>query len=229
VISTGNLKLDVPAPPVDVPTLHRFNALIGLRNVIAAASTHPGEETVIVSAHGRLRRKTPNLLTVIAPRHPDRGLAIAEEAKAAGFAVGLRSRGDLPKRDVDIYIADTLGELGLIYRIAPIVFMGGSLASHGGQNPIEPIRLGAAVVHGPCVWNFAEIYARLDEAKGAVQINDEKSLVARLQDWLAEPEARAAAGKIAAETVEELGGALDRTLAALDPYFMQLRLEQRAS
>ena len=73
----------------------------------------------------------------------------------------------LPKPDIDIYIADTLGELGLIYRLAPIVFMGGSLASHGGQNPIEAIRLGAAVVHGPHVWNFAEIYATLDAAHGA--------------------------------------------------------------
>jgi 3-deoxy-D-manno-octulosonic-acid transferase len=229
VTSTGNLKLDVPAPPVDRPTLHRFNALIGLRAVVAAASTHPGEETAIVAAHRRLRGKYPTLLTVIAPRHPGRGPSIAEIASVAGLSVGLRSRGDLPKRDIDIYIADTLGELGLVYRIAPIVFMGGSLAAHGGQNPIEPIRLGAAVLHGPDVWNFAELYATLDEAHGAELVADEEALIARLGAWLADPEARTAVANAGAQTVDRLSGALERTLAALDPYLMQLRLEQRAS
>ncbi len=229
ISSTGNLKLDVPPPPVDRPTLHRFNALIGLRDVIAAASTHQGEEAMMIAAHRQLRAKNQNLLTVIAPRHPGRGQSIAEIATAAGLSVGLRSRGDLPKRDIEIYIADTLGELGLVYSAAPIVFMGGSLVSHGGQNPIEAVRLGAAVLHGPHVWNFAEIYATLDEAQGAEKVADEAALIARLGDWLANPKARTASANAAAQTVEKLGGALERTLAALDPYLMQLRLEQRAS
>jgi 3-deoxy-D-manno-octulosonic-acid transferase len=229
VSSTGNLKLDTPAPPADTATLHRFNALIGLRAVVAAASTHPGEETAIIAAHQRLKAKVPNLLTVIAPRHPERGESIAEIAKAAGLAVGMRSRGELPKRDVELYIADSLGELGLIYRIAPIVFMGGSLASHGGQNPIEPIRLGAAVVHGPHIWNFAEIYGKLDEAHGAELITDEEALTSKLGAWLDDQAARTAVAQAGAKTVEQLGGALERTLAAIDPYLMQLRLEQRTS
>lgn len=229
VSSTGNLKLDVPAPPVDRPTLHRFHALIGLRAVVAAASTHPGEEAAIIGAHRRLRAKYPTLLTVIAPRHPGRGPSIAEIASVAGLSVGLRSRGDLPKRDIDIYVADTLGELGLVYSIAPIVFMGGSLAPHGGQNPIEPIRLGAAVLHGPHVWNFAELYGTLDEARGAELVADEEALIARLSAWLGDPEARGTVAKAGAQTVERLSGALERTFAALDPYLMQLRLEQRAS
>jgi 3-deoxy-D-manno-octulosonic-acid transferase len=131
--------------------------------------------------------------------------------------------------DIDIYIADTLGELGLIYRIAPIVFMGGSLASHGGQNPIEAIRLGAAVLHGPHVWNFAEIYATLDEAHGAERVTDEESLTTRLGEWLANPAARKTSADAGAATVAKLGGALDHTMAALHPYLMQLRLEQRVS
>lgn len=229
VSSTGNLKLDVPAPPVDRPTLHRFNALIGLRTVVAAASTHPGEENSIIAAHRRLRAKYPTLLTVIAPRHPGRGPGIAEIASVAGLSVALRSRGDLPKRDVDIYIADTLGELGLVYRIAPIVFMGGSLNAHGGQNPIEPIRLGAAVLHGPDIWNFAELYGALDEAHGAELVADEEALITRLGAWLADPETRGTIAKAGAQAVDKLSGALERTLAALDPYLMQLRLEQRAS
>ncbi len=143
--------------------------------------------------------------------------------------MALRSRRAQPMPDIGVYVADTLGELGLIYRIAPIVFMGGSLASHGGQNPIEAIRLGAAVLHGPHVWNFAEIYATLDAAHGAKLVGDEAALTAHLGEWLANAAARKAAADVASDAVGRLGGALKRTLAALDPYLMQLRLEQRAS
>ncbi len=229
VSATGNLKLDVPAPPADAAALQRLKALIGRRPVIAAASTHMGEEADIIAAHRRLRAKTPSLLTIIAPRHPARGPSIAEIAKIAGLPAALRSERKQPTPDIDIYIADTLGELGLIYRLSPIVFMGGSLASHGGQNPIEAIRLGAAVLHGPHVWNFAEIYATLDETQGARLVTDEESLTAQLTDWLGKPAARQAVADAAAKTVEKLTGALDHTMAALHPYLMQLRLEQRAS
>ena len=228
VISTGNLKLDVPAPPVDEAVLKRVGEIVGDRPVVAAASTHPGEEEAIIAAHQRLRGKFPNLLTVIAPRHPSRGESIAAIGKAAGLAVAQRSRRAQPMPDIGVYVADTLGELGLIYRLAPIVFMGGSLASHGGQNPIEAIRLGAAIVHGPHVWNFAEIYAALDQSHGAEAVTDEATLSGRMSEWLANTAARQAAAAAAAATVEQLGGAFKRTLAALEPYLMQLRLEQRA-
>ena len=229
VSSTGNLKLDVPPPPVDDAVLRKLKSVIGSRPVIAAASTHAGEEITVIAAHRRLRAKVPSLLTVIAPRHPARGESIGDIAKVAGLSVGLRSRGEWPNKDIGIYIADTLGELGLIYRVAPIVFMGGSLARHGGQNPIEAIRLDAAVVHGPHVWNFAEIYATLDQADGARLVSDEETLLAALGDWLGNPAARKAVAEAAGKSVRQLGGALERTLAALDPYFMQFHLEQRAS
>jgi 3-deoxy-D-manno-octulosonic-acid transferase len=169
------------------------------------------------------------LLTVIAPRHPSRGESIAEIATTAGLATALRSRRAQPMPDIGVYIADTLGELGLVYRLAPIVFMGGSLVTHGGQNPIEPIRLGAAVLHGPHVWNFAELYSALDAACGADSVADEEALVVRLGEWLASPAARQGIADAGLKTVEGLGGALKRTLAALDPYLMQLRLEPRES
>jgi 3-deoxy-D-manno-octulosonic-acid transferase len=229
ITSIGNLKLDVPPPPVDRAILRDLKSAIGVRLVIAAASTHAGEETAVIGAHKRLRTKHSSLLTVIAPRHPERGRAVADMAKAAGLSVAQRSRGELPKSDVDIFVADTLGELGLVYRLAPIVFMGGSLASHGGQNPIEPIRLGAAVVHGPHVWNFAEIYDALDAARGAQAIADEETLTTCLSAWLTDPTSRTAVADAAMTTVRTLSGALERTLTALEPYLMQLRLEQQAS
>jgi 3-deoxy-D-manno-octulosonic-acid transferase len=227
VVTTGNLKLDVPSPPADGEKLAALATAIGERPAIAGTSTHAGEETLLIEAHRRLRHSFPRLLTIIAPRHPERGLGIVEIARAAQMKPALRSRGELPASDTEIYVADTIGELGLIYRIAPIVFVGGSLASHGGQNPIEPIKLGAAILHGPHVWNFAEIYAALDQAHGAEQVSDVGRLAVRLGAWLKDAQERAAVVTAARETVSVLGGALERTLAALDPYLMQIRLERR--
>jgi 3-deoxy-D-manno-octulosonic-acid transferase len=227
VRTTGNLKLDLPAPPADEAALQRLKEIIGNRPVVIAASTHTGEEAAVIGAHRHLRKKFPTLLTVIVPRHPARGESIAELAKTAGLAVALRSRRAQPMPDIGIYIADTVGELGLIYRLATAVFMGGSLVRHGGQNPIEPVRLGAAVIHGPHVWNFAEIYAALDAAHGAETVTDEEALAARLGAWFADPAARQASINAAAATVQKLSGALERTWAALDPYLLQIRLEEK--
>ena len=190
LITTGNLKFDVPAPPCHVGNLESLKQAIGGRPVIAAASTHEGEEAAMIEAHRRLSPNFPGLLTLIAPRHPDRGPAIAERVAAAGMSARLRSRGELPDAATDIYVADTLGELGLIYRLAPVVFIGGSLVRHGGQNPIEAAKLGAAIVHGPHVWNFAEVYAALDEAHGAEPIADVSRLTGRLGMLLAQPAVR---------------------------------------
>ena len=228
VVTTGDLKLDVPAPPADRAKLAALQVAIGGRPTIAAASTHAGEETAMIDAHRRLRANFPKLLTLIAPRHPERGTGVAEIARAVGLKTRLRSRGELPDATTDIYVADTVGELGLLYRLAPIVFVGGSLVKHGGQNPIEPARLGAAILHGPHVWNFAEIYAALDRAHGAELITAASKLTAGIAAMMAQPEARAGVADAARTTVEALGGALERTLQSLDPYLMQLRLRQRA-
>jgi 3-deoxy-D-manno-octulosonic-acid transferase len=224
---TGNLKLDVPAPAVNPHTLNAMQASIGNRPIIAAGSTHPGEEGLVIDAHRRLRPSFPGLITLIAPRHPERGPSIAAMAKAAGLIATLRSRGHLPDRRTDVYVADTIGELGLLYRLAPMVFIGGSLVRHGGQNPVEAVKLGAAILHGPHVWNFAEIYEALDAQHGAEQVTDINGLTARFGAWLADAAARTAACEAALKTIEPLGGALTRTLAALEPYLMQMRLEHR--
>jgi 3-deoxy-D-manno-octulosonic-acid transferase len=226
VVTTGDLKLDGPAPPADRGKLTALQNAIGGRPVIAAASTHAGEETAMIDAHRRLRANIPRLLTVIVPRHPERGTGVAEIALAAGLKMKLRSRGELPDAGTDIYIADTVGELGIVYRLAPIVFVGGSLVRHGGQNPIEPAKLGAAILHGPHVWNFADIYAALDQAHGAEQVADANMLTAGLGALMAQPEARARVAEAARATVDGLSGALERTLQSLDPYLMQLRLRR---
>src|SRR5204862_1818136 len=225
VVVTGNLKLDVPAPPADANKLERLMAMTRGRPVVVAASTHPGEEEILRGARRSLAGFFPGLLTVIVPRHPDRGEAIARMIAASGLNPTLRSHEDLPTATTDIYVADTMGELGLFYRLAPIVFMGGSLVEHGGQNPIEAVKLGASIVHGPHIFNFTDVYEALDSAGGARRADTQEALVKQLGQLLADPAARELSVGAAERVVEQLGGALDRTLAALEPYLLQLRLE----
>ncbi len=225
VITTGNLKLDVPAPPADSAKLEQLTSAIEGRPIIVAASTHPGEEDILLKAHRTLAGFFPSLLSVIVPRHPGRGETIAGAIAASGLQVGLRSRGELPAPTTDIYVADTMGELGLFYRLAPIVFMGGSLVEHGGQNPIEAVKLGASIVHGPHVFNFTDVYEALDHAGGARRADTHEALVKQLGQLLADPVARDASVAASMRVVQQLGGALDRTLSALEPYLLQLRLE----
>jgi 3-deoxy-D-manno-octulosonic-acid transferase len=228
VVITGNLKLDVPAPPADPAKLERLMTLTRGRPVIVAASTHTGEEEILIEAHRALAGHFPSLLSVIVPRHPARGAAIAQMIEAAGLHPALRSREDMPTATVDIYVGDTMGELGLFYRLAPIVFMGGSLVSHGGQNPIEAIKLGASIVHGPHVFNFADVYEALDRAAGARCADTREALVKQVGRLLSDSRARDATIAAGDRVVVQLGGALDRTMAALEPYLLQLRLEMGA-
>jgi 3-deoxy-D-manno-octulosonic-acid transferase len=229
VVVTGNLKLDVPAPPADANRLERLMAMTRGRPVVLAASTHPGEEEILAATHRTLAGYFPGLLTVIVPRHPDRGEAIARMIEAAGLHPTLRSHEDLPTATTDIYVADTMGELGLFYRLAPIVFMGGSLVEHGGQNPIEAIKLGASVIHGPHVFNFTDVYEALDAAGGARLAATQDALVKQFGQLLADPRAREAVLIASEHVVEQLGGALERTLSALEPYLLQLRIEMGAA
>jgi len=229
VVTTGNLKLDVPAPPADPAKLERLMSVTRGRPVVVAASTHPGEEEQLVQAHRTLAGFFPSLLTIIVPRHPDRGAAIADLVAASGLYGALRSREELPISATDIYVADTMGELGLFYRLAPIVFMGGSLVEHGGQNPIEAVKLGASIVHGPHVFNFTDVYEALDAAGGARRAETQEALVKQLGQLLANPKAREASLAASERVVEQLGGALERTLSALEPYLLQLRLEMGAA
>jgi 3-deoxy-D-manno-octulosonic-acid transferase len=229
VITTGNLKLDVPAPPADPAKLERLMAMTRGRPIVVAASTHPGEEEILLEAHRTLAGFFPSLLTVIVPRHPDRGEAVARTIAASGLHASLRSREELPTATTDIYVADTMGELGLFYRLAPIVFMGGSLIPRGGQNPIEAVKLGASIVHGPHVFNFIDVYAALDAAGGARRADTTEALVKQLGQLLADPAARESSVAASDRVVEQLGGALDRTLVALEPYLLQLRIEMGAA
>lgn len=183
----GDLKAAAPPLPADPAALARLRAAIGARPVFLAASTHPGEEAMVAAAHAALLPRFPDLLTVIVPRHPERGAAIEAALAPSGLPLARRCGGGAPKPEVALYIADTLGELGLFYRLAGVALVGGSLVPHGGQNPLEPARLHCPILLGPFTANFEETVARLLEAGGAVRVADAAALAPAVADMLSSP------------------------------------------
>ena len=214
----GNLKVDAPPPPVDRNGRHQLEQALAGRSVWLAASTHHGEDETVAAAHTKIKKKRPDLLTIIVPRHPERGPQIAEQLRGLGLDVVLRSEGKLPAAGADIYIADTLGELGLFYSLAPVALIGGSLAPRGGQNPVEPIKLGTAVLTGPHWHNFADSYSALLRSGGCKEVKDAESLAAAVSELLDDTTARRMLNERASRVIASMGGALARTLAALEPY-----------
>ena len=219
---TGALKFDAPSPPVESEAFGALAGAIGARPIWTAASTHPGEEALCLDAHARLAARFPDLLTLIAPLDPRRGAALAALARRRGFCVARRGAGETPTRATQVYIADAYGEMGLWYGLASVAFLGGSLNGGRGQNPIEPIRLGAAVLHGPSVSAFADIYEALDDAGGALEVRDAATLAPALDALLSDGAARRAMARAAQATAERMSGATDKTMAALAPYIARL-------
>ena len=172
---------------------------------------------IAAQAHLRLARVFPDALTLIAPRHPERGEAILQQLEAEGLVCALRSRGDRPGPGTAVYICDTIGELGLFYRLAGVVFVGKSFSGGGGQNPIEPARLASAILHGPKVDNFSEVYAALDDAGGALEIADPADLGDALIALFANAARLRSMARAAADAVERQAGAVDRSMKALAP------------
>jgi 3-deoxy-D-manno-octulosonic-acid transferase len=164
----GNLKLAAPAPNVDAPALKALRTKLGKRPVWLAASTHPSEEKALILAHSALMTAAPDALLILAPRHPERGNDVEVDCRIAGFVPARRSKAQVPTGKDAIWLWDTLGELGLAMSLAPVTFMGGSLAQGiGGHNPVEPALIGSAIVTGARVHNFEGLYQELEEAKGA--------------------------------------------------------------
>lgn len=217
VIAAGNLKIDAAPLPVDEKDLGQLKTAVSERPLFLAASTHDGEEEIVTQAHLSLKESVPDLLTIIVPRHPERGPEICEQLKARDIACALRSRKEMPG-ECDIYVADTIGELGLFYSLCPISFVGGSLVPHGGQNPIEPIILGSVVLSGPKVHNFEEAYEDLLESEACVQVTTADDITTSVRKYLHNEEQRERMTERAQKTVAEMQGALEKTVTALQPY-----------
>jgi len=211
----ANLKSAVAVPDAPAEALARARAAVAGRPIWLAASTHPGEEAAAAAAQATL---APQTLLVLAPRHPDRGAEIAADLAARGLSAARRSLGETPGADTRVWLVDTLGEMGLWYRLAQVVFVGGSLAPHGGHTPFEPAALGPAILHGPHTENFAPVYAALAAEGGAIRIAEAAALGPAVARLMENPDRRremaAAAARVRAAMTPDLE-ALAGELAAL--------------
>lgn len=180
IIDTGDLKAAASPLPADPALLAALERAIGTRPLWVAASTHPADEDAVIAAHRIALAAQLDLLLVMIPRHPARGAVIAQALLPTGLNIAQRSLGALPDSATQLYLADTLGETGVFYRLSPLVFLGGSFGDEGGHNPYEPATLGAAVLHGPRVANFRLAYATLKHAGAAQTVRDAADLGARV-------------------------------------------------
>ncbi|MCC2687666.1 MAG: 3-deoxy-D-manno-octulosonic acid transferase [Rhizobiaceae bacterium] len=227
VTVSGNLKVDTTPPPVEERALTGLLRQIGPRPTWAAVSTHEGEEMVAAEVHQMLRQRHDGLLTIVVPRHPGRAAALAPEFEAMGLKVIRRSAGDRVRSDTDIYLGDTIGEMGLYLRLAEIAFVGRSLTCAGGQNPLEPAMLETAVLSGSKVQNFQEVYRRLVDCGGARIVRDRDDLAGAVDELLLHDRLRRDMAAAGAAAVAEMRGALAKTQKALEPYIHPLVVKSR--
>jgi 3-deoxy-D-manno-octulosonic-acid transferase len=213
----GNLKAAGAPPPVDAGVVAALTGAIAGRPAWLAANTHPGEDEVVLDAHALLAASRPGLLTIVAPRHPDRGKAIAELAAGRGLRVARRALGELPRPDTAVYVADTLGEMGALYASVPITFLAGSLVPVGGHNPIEPAHAGAALLLGPLMPNNRDSADALIAAGAARPVADAAAIAAAVGALLDDPDAVRAMAAAARRVAAEGRRGLDHILDALAP------------
>jgi len=214
----GNIKFSGSPLPVDVDDFESLARQIGERPVWLASSTHDGEEVLCGRIHAGLKKNKETLLTLIVPRHPQRGKAVAAELKQIGLNVSLRSAGQDITDATDIYIADTMGELGLFYRLCEIVYIGKTLLNGGGQNPIEAALLDCALIFGPDMSNFSDVATKLLEAKGAITVQNEAQLSAAVQHLLDDANVRSKACDEAHTIATSEAHVLNRIMIDLAPY-----------
>ncbi|UDF30601.1 UNVERIFIED_ORG: lipid IV(A) 3-deoxy-D-manno-octulosonic acid transferase [Roseateles sp. XES5] len=226
VLVSGNLKVDTDAPPVDPVALKTYLDQIGTRRTWAAISTFEGEEAAAGNVHRVLKERT-GLLTIVVPRHPERGDAIFDMLTARGLKVVRRTSGEPLTPDTDVFLGDTIGEMGLYLRMTEIAFVGRSLFAEGGQNPLEPAMLGCAVLSGGNVQNFREAYQQLARNGSAKMVRDVEMLAKGVHYLLMNDETRRQMIEAGQETVQEMRGALRATIKGLEPYINPLTVKAR--
>lgn len=201
---TGSLKFDISVTPelaARAVTLRRQWA--PHRPVWIATSTHDGEETILLEAHRQLLQQFPTLLLILVPRHPERFPKAIELTQKAGLSYTLRSKGEVPSSSTQVVIGDTMGELMLLYGIADLAFVGGSLVERGGHNPLEAAAHAIPVLMGPHTFNFKDICAKLEQAEGLITVTDTLSLVKEITQLLTDEDCRLYYGRHAVDVLHE--------------------------
>lgn len=206
---TGNLKWSAPKYVYNETELNKIKKAIGNRPFWLAASTHPGEFEVFLNAHHALEKKYNNLLTIILPRHPERGMEIHELSTQNKLKSAVRSRSDKLTKAIQVYISDMMGELGLWYALADVVFVGGSLVHHGGQNVLEPARMECAIFVGSHTFNFKEIIDSLLTSNAIEIVHNEKEFIDTLDELLSNKAKRIKLQKAALAVTEKTKNILE--------------------
>lgn len=222
VTVSGNLKVDTDAPPADEQELAILSEQIGDRKVWAATSTHDGEEEIGADVHNMLKTRHPDLLTIIVPRHPERAASIRAMLEEKNLNVAQRSLSEPISAETQVYLGDTIGEMGTYLRLSQIAFVGRSLSAEGGQNPLEPAMLSTAVLSGRNVQNFRESYQRLIKNGAAKLVSDQNMLAGAVNFLFNNPAQLKAMIEAGGRTVIDMRGSLDRTLVALEPFIQPL-------
>ncbi len=216
VIDHGNLKYSAPPLPYDVEVLSSLREVTGERPVWLFASTHEGEEQIAAEVHQALKKQFSGLITIIVPRHPNRGPDIAAELRTKGLAVTVRSAHETPGPDIEIYVADSIGELGVFYRLCPIVCMGKSFISPGGgQNPFEAAQLGCAVLFGPFMGNFEGLSRQMVRENAALQISSARELETSIGVLLTDSTQLAQRSEAASAFTQEMEDVVDKTVSRI--------------
>jgi len=220
VEDTGNLKYAAQALPCDISEQEEMENIISERVAWLMASSHPGEEEQVAEVHLALKKqKIPAILSVIVPRHPERGAEIKTQLENLGLTIAQRSLGEKITSDVDIYIADTLGELGLFFRTVPLVCIGGSFVPHGGHNPIEPAQLGCQILYGPHMFNFETICADFEGVSACRPVDTLKELEEELLYFMHNQVEGKKMSEEARKLVEAKSGVVDNIIKILQPIF----------
>jgi 3-deoxy-D-manno-octulosonic-acid transferase len=215
---TGNLKYAVKPLTCDQNILEKLQQELRGRPLWGMMSTHRGEEEIALSVQQQMKVKWSNILTVIVPRHAVRGDEIARLLTESGVSFARRSKGDFITSQTEIYLADTMGELGLFYRLCPVSVLGGSFVSIGGHNPVEPAQLGAAIIFGGAMFNFAVIAKEFVTRKAAIQLKKTGDLAVTIDRLLTHPAERIELSKAALELAEAKHHVLDEILELLKPW-----------
>ena len=206
----GNIKYAASIAPFDAVELEKLKGQIGSRPVWTGASTHHNEEEQMADVHLKLKQKYPTLLTVCVPRHPNRATEIENMCQKKGLKVARRSRNDIISENTDFYLADTIGEMGLLYQLTDIVFVGGSLIPFGGQNMLEPMRLKRATIIGPHAFNFREIVSSAKQHNALIEVEDKDKLVGVIDSLLTSPDKVTELGNSAEQVATSEMNVLDR-------------------
>ncbi|MCQ8184933.1 3-deoxy-D-manno-octulosonic acid transferase [Parvularcula maris] len=218
----GNLKHAAEPLPAPSEEIGEMKGWLGSRLRWLAASTHEGEELPVLQAHRQIMGELDDAVLLVAPRHPVRGDEVELLCREQGFQTARRSKGEALTEKTEIYIADTLGELGVLYSVSDIAFVGGSLLPVGGHNPLEPARLGCAILHGPEVFNFADTYAAMRRSGSSGLVRNERDLAASLIRLLGDEKTRKAmAGQAASWSEKSAKTVLEALIEALEPLLLR--------